>query len=580
MDPQYHILIVEDSETQALKLRVILEDQGWRVSTAAEGETALEQINRELPDMIVVDYHLPRISGSEFCRTIRMNIQTRSVPILMFTADDTQAAQLRSLESGADDYMPKSADPDILLLRVRALLRKSQAKSGIGGAGDSSFHKARLLAVDDSPTYLEFLSEELKSEGYSVEKAGSGKAALERLKNESFDCVLVDLVMPEMDGIAVCQELNRFRRNMASPIVVLMLTARENKDDMTQGLEAGADDFVGKSSDKAVLKGRIRALLRRKFFQEENQRILEELKNKELEIIRARASQDIAEARASLVDKLEKSGAELIRTNQELEAFSYSVSHDLRAPLRHVQGYVEMLRKSSDGALDEKSRGYLQTISDASGEMGQLIDDLLMFSRLGRSELHEGDVNLDSLVQSAIKGQEMPMRDRNIVWKISALPTVRGDSSLLRQVFVNLISNAVKYSRPRDPAIIEIACGPDKDGRRVVFVRDNGVGFDMQYAHRLFGVFQRLHRSEEFEGTGIGLANVRRIVTRHGGEVWAESKPGEGTTMFVALKPSPAETAILRSEPCPTSPARAARRGQPPGRRADHVGPAGLSRGQ
>lgn len=538
MDQSQRILIVEDSETQALKLRCLLEEQGWQVNTAVTAEAALELLNQSLPDLLVVDYHLPGVSGNEFCRTIRMNIQTRGVPILMFTADDTQAAQLGSLESGADDYIPKSADPDILLLRVRALLRKSRAQTTIMGPGESYFHKARLLAIDDSPTYLEFLSEELKSEGYTVEKAASGPEALKRLASEPFDCVLVDLIMPGMDGIAVCKELNQMRRNMTSPIVVLMLTARENKDDMTQGLEAGADDFVGKSSDKAVLKGRIRALLRRKFFQEENHRILEELKNKELEMIRAKAAQEVAETRAALVGKLEKTAAELTRSNQELEAFSYSVSHDLRAPLRHVQGYVEMLKKATEGQLAPEAERYLNTITDASTEMGQLIDALLDFSRLGRGELREGRVDSDTLVQETVRGLELATQGRNIAWNIAPLPPVLGDASTLKQVFANLIGNAAKYSRPRNPAEIEIGCLGQQEDRVVLFVKDNGVGFDMQYAHKLFGVFQRLHRADEFEGTGIGLANVRRIVARHGGRVWAESAPNKGSTFFFTLKPA------------------------------------------
>ena len=227
---------------------------------------------------------------------------------------------------------------------------------------------------------------------------------------------------------------------------------------------------------------------------------------------------------------------ELAGVNQELEAFSYSVSHDLRAPLRHVHGYVEMLRAATDGQLSEKAARYLKIIGDASVEMGELIDDLLDFSRVGRAEFTSDSVELNELVATVIRSLEMATNGRRLVWKIAALPTVVGDPSLLKQVFINLIDNALKYSRTRDLATIEIGCAGEEAGRVIVFVRDDGVGFDMQYSNKLFGVFQRLHRVEEFEGTGIGLATVRRIIGRHGGRVWAEGALDRGATVYLTLE--------------------------------------------
>ncbi|MEO7457632.1 MAG: PAS domain S-box protein [Gemmatimonadaceae bacterium] len=221
--------------------------------------------------------------------------------------------------------------------------------------------------------------------------------------------------------------------------------------------------------------------------------------------------------------------------NQELEAFSYSVSHDLRAPLRHIHGYVEMLRGATQGQLSDKATRYLQTITDASMEMGELIDDLLAFSQLGRSDLATSTIDLDALLHDVIRGLEMATKDRTIEWRIAPLPRVLGDESLVRQVLSNLVDNALKYSRGRSTATIEIGTAGSELGRAILFVRDNGVGFDMQYAHKLFGVFQRLHRADEYEGTGIGLATVRRIIGRHGGRVWAESIINEGTAMFFTL---------------------------------------------
>ena len=232
---------------------------------------------------------------------------------------------------------------------------------------------------------------------------------------------------------------------------------------------------------------------------------------------------------------------QLHAANQELESFSYSVSHDLRAPLRHIDGFVKLLDKQVGEKLDERGRRYLNVIADSARQMGILIDDLLVFSRMSRTELRHSRVALESLVHEAVDGVRMDTNGRHINWKIGPLPEVEADAAMLRQVWVNLIANAVKYSRPRDPAEIEIGCHAD-NGEFVLFVRDNGVGFDMEYVNKLFGVFQRLHHTSEFEGTGIGLANVRRIVSRHGGRTWAEGKVDGGATFFFSLPKTSAKT--------------------------------------
>jgi light-regulated signal transduction histidine kinase (bacteriophytochrome) len=229
---------------------------------------------------------------------------------------------------------------------------------------------------------------------------------------------------------------------------------------------------------------------------------------------------------------------EALKLNKELEAFSYSVAHDLRAPLRHVQGYADMLAREAGDQLSENGRRYIETITNASQEMGVMIDDLLAFSRMGRAEMCETSVNLDELVQDTLRDLEPATRERNIVWIIPPLPVVQADPAMLKLVLVNLLDNALKFTRTRDPAQIEIGCDDTEGERVVVFVRDNGVGFDPQYAHKLFGVFQRLHHTDEFEGIGIGLANVRRIITRHGGRTWAEGALDNGATFFFTLNPT------------------------------------------
>jgi signal transduction histidine kinase len=235
-----------------------------------------------------------------------------------------------------------------------------------------------------------------------------------------------------------------------------------------------------------------------------------------------------------LNQELAKRATELETSNNELESFAYSVSHDLRAPLRHVVGYSELLQKQASSLLDEKSRRYTRTILESAKRMGNLIDDLLAFSRIGRAETKKTLVSLDQLVKDAVAETRLDTGGRDIVWKIHPLPVCYGDRSMLRLVIGNLLSNAVKFTRMRAQAEVEIGCADGEDEVEV-FVRDNGAGFDMQYVDKLFGVFQRLHLPEEFEGTGIGLATVRRIIHRHGGEVRAEGGVDQGATFYFSL---------------------------------------------
>jgi light-regulated signal transduction histidine kinase (bacteriophytochrome) len=241
------------------------------------------------------------------------------------------------------------------------------------------------------------------------------------------------------------------------------------------------------------------------------------------------------EQRRTLNVELEKRSDELEATNKELEAFAYSVSHDLRAPVRHIAGFTELLQKHADSVLDDKGRHHINMILESANRMGNLVDDLLAFSRIGRAETQKTTIKLEQLVKDAIGEIAPDTQGRNINWRIAPLPICYGDPSLLRLVFSNLVSNAVKFTRTHPQAEIEIGSLNHTPNDVVVFIKDNGVGFNMKYKDKLFGVFQRLHSQEAFEGTGIGLATVQRIVHRHGGRVWAEASVDNGATFFVAL---------------------------------------------
>jgi hypothetical protein len=370
----------------------------------------------------------------------------------------------------------------------------------------SDSHRSKLIIVDDEAAQMKALCDTL-GDRYEVTGFISATAGLQAIREKKFDLLLSDLMMPEMDGISLLQAGLKADPNL----VAVIMTGEGTIATAVEAMKSGAIDYILKPF-------RLSAILP----------VLE----------RALALQRLRVENAALERQVRERSEQLERANKELEAFSYSVSHDLRAPVRHVDGFAQMLARAEPG-LSEKGKHFLTQITGAAKQMGQLIDNLLEFSRMGRGEMRRVPVNLELLRDEVIVALQPEMVDRQIVWKKNPLPTVQADGPMLRQVFQNLFFNAVKYSRPRNPAEIEIGAMPETAEEIVIFVRDNGVGFDMAHAQNLFGVFQRLHSQEEFEGTGVGLANVRRIVSRHGGRTWAEGKLEEGATFYFSLPRNP-----------------------------------------
>jgi len=552
------ILIIDDSCAFREGLTDTLEEAGYHVLTASSGEEGLQIAADARPGAVVVDSVLPGVDGVAVVRRLRLDAALRLTPCLLLTASEERDVELRALDAGADAFVRKDADAAVILTRIGALLRGAQAP--VIGRVASLLGPKRILAVDDSPTYLHELAEQLRAEGYDVVMASSGQEALALLAVQPVDCILLDLVMPGLSGEETCRQIKSMPPFRNLPLIIL--TAREGREAMIDGMNAGADDYIAKSTEFEVLRARLRAQLRRKHFEDENRQIREQLLCRELEASEARAARELAEVRAALLadlertnDELARANAELNAINHELEAFSYSVSHDLRAPVRHISGFVGIVRERAAPILDEQSQRCLAQASEAALHMGTLIDELLSFSRMGRVAMSKRPVRLDALVDDVLRQLEPEMRGRDIDWVVGPLAEVSADPSMLHLVLTNLLSNAVKFTRTRSPARIEIGTLRSGDERPaghlasselcslasevVCFIRDNGVGFEMEYVQKLFGVFQRLHHASDFEGTGVGLANVRRIVQRHGGQTWAEGKVGEGAVFYFSLPNDP-----------------------------------------
>jgi two-component system NtrC family sensor kinase len=330
-------------------------------------------------------------------------------------------------------------------------------------------------------------------------------------------------VMPGMGGLETCRRVKNVPAMRDIPVV--MLTSREDRAAMIEGLGAGADDYVAKSAEFDLLRARVFAQIRRKQFEDENRLMREQLLLTEFEASQARAARNLAETRAALVEELEWK-------NQELESFSYSVAHDLRAPLRGADGFSQMLLEDYQDKLDAEGQRYLLMVRESVQHMARLIDGLLVLSRTTRSEFRRESVNLSQIALTVGTRLQQDNSDRQVGLTVAHGMRAMGDDRLLTVLFENLLGNAWKFTGRTEAAQIEVGVMDD----RIYFVRDNGAGFDMAHASKLFGVFQRLHTTREFEGTGIGLATVQRVVRRHGGKIWAEGAVGNGATFFFTLQ--------------------------------------------
>jgi two-component system, NtrC family, sensor kinase len=521
------VLIIDDSPTFREELKSVLELSGYAVVTAATGEEGLRAAVDARPAIIVVDGVLPGIDGSTVIRRIRADAALRTTPCILLTCSEEPSDQLKALDAGADAYVRKEEDTRIILARVTALLRSAGSPSAVRATA-SLLGPKKILTIDDSLTYLHEVATHLRKEGYDVIPARSGEEALELLSIQPVDCILLDLVMPGLSGQETCRRIKASAAWRDIPLI--MHTSLEEQAAMIEGINAGADDYIAKSSDLEVLCARVRAQLRRKQFEDENRNIREQLLQKEVEVLAANSARELAEIRATFVDELNSK-------NIELEAFSYSVAHDLRAPLRSIDGFSKLLLDDYAPQLDAKGQDYLQLVRESAQRMGELIDDLLLLSRVGRADLSRDRIDLSDIAKGVSEELRRKDPDRDVKWCIEEQLLVEADSGLMRVAFDNLLGNAWKFTAKVSAPRIDVGTRR-QEGVAVFFVRDNGAGFNMEYAEKLFSPFQRLHTESEFAGTGIGLATVHRIVDRHGGRIWADGEVDRGATFYFTIPPA------------------------------------------
>jgi signal transduction histidine kinase/FixJ family two-component response regulator len=579
------ILVVDDDPTARDLLRTVLRYAHHEVLEASDGTEGLLLVRDSHPDLIIADLLMPTMDGFEFVRRLREQGSMARTPVMFYTATylEREASNL-ARACGVTQILSKPSDPEVILEAISRQL--GTPAIGVVPPPAEEFHQKHLglllakLASQANQVVprldamidfgLDLASERdpqrlLSGLCGAARKLVGTRYAVIGLIDENAKMVhyrfasgmsrevassLTSVPLPRMLATALSTREPQRLSDLAGdptiaglppehpPVHSLLLAPILSPDHifgwtfLTEKL--GAPTFSQEDQGLVqILAAQAGRVYENASLYRDLARSLEMLKIEVEE--RNNAEAEVQKLNRHLEERVRERTAQLAAANQELEAFAYSVSHDLSAPLRHIQGYASLLEKSAEVALSEETRHSLAVISNSARQMGQLIEDLLTFSRTTAQPMRCSEVDLRVLAEEIISELAPDALKRSIEWGMQPLPRVTGDAALLRQVLINLLSNAVKYTRPRRRARIEIGEGPSSDRETIIFVRDNGVGFDMAYADKLFGTFQRLHSSSEFEGNGIGLANVRRIIARHGGRTWAEGKVDQGATVYFAL---------------------------------------------
>ncbi|WP_181704713.1 response regulator [Chthonobacter rhizosphaerae] len=572
------ILVVEDSPTQALKLRHVLETAGYQVEWATSAEAAFDILNERTPDLVIADFHLPGMNGDGLARQIRMNVQTRTLPVIMLTEASEREVERHGLESGADAYVPKSAPQTLLLLRIKALMRRrpgtAEAQEGSAGAGSprySTFRRASLLLVSDREPpdgAAAALARGLTArDAFAVSTAATAEAAFARLAEapSAVDCVIVDLMSERFDGPALVTELDRLRAGPegggpAEPDFVLVALYDEERLSSAAVAEiygSGVDDMVPATAEPDLLDLRIRALVRRKLLREENRRIESDFRARELAVERARADAEAAEARAALAGELEQANRDLAHTNQRLQETQSQlvhaakmaslgelvagIAHEINNPLAFVlahHGTVERaVRTLADRVADDpeaaaragKALDRLASMRVGLTRIQDLVLNLRKFSRLDEGDADTLDV--PSSIETVLSLLSHKLGDGvTVTRRYEAEPTLVASPALLNQVVMNIIGNAADAIGDRGTIAIETR---SDDRTYEIAISDDGPGVPPDLKNRIFEPF--FTTKPVGAGTGLGLAISYGVVLAHNGDIAVETAPGGGARFVIRI---------------------------------------------
>ena len=521
-DDRTTVLVVDDSMTFREQLRELLEGEGYAVLTAPSGEEGLRMAADRRPQAVIVDGVMPGIDGATVIRRIRLDPALRDIPCILMTAADDYATELQMLDAGADAFVRKQQNLAIVPAKLAAVLRQSAEQLPIQATG--SLHgPSKVLALTPDRDRLAALAAALRDDGYDVIPVAATGDALDLLAAQPVDCIVLGTGLSGDSGREACRQIKEVPVIGETPVVM----TGETDEDMLACLAAGADDYVRSSSGADALRAHVRTQIRRKQSHDESRRIREELMRRELDAAEERAARQLAETRAALVEELEW-------RNRELEAFSGSVSHDLRGPLQVISSFAEHMLDDEDDPLSTEARRRLGRIQAAAGRMADLVESLLILARASRGELRRTEFDMTATAWQVVGEVEARDPGRSVAFSVQDGMTADADQGLVRVILENLINNAVKFTGKVEDPRIEI--GQTAGG---FFVRDNGAGFPAGKAGELFRPFARLHRAEDFPGTGIGLTTVHRAVERHGGEIKADGEDGRGATFWFTLPPVP-----------------------------------------
>ncbi len=557
------ILLVEDSETQALQLRHMLETNGFHVSWRSTAEAALDGLNEKLPDLVIADYHLPGMNGDELTRQMRLNVRTRAIPVIMLTEARERTVERQGLESGADAYISKSAEQELIILRIKALLRRrslpvDHEREERQSPSFGTFRRASIMIADDSLTRRTYLHDMLTHEGYAVTAAPDPAEALRLVRSvdATWDCILVNLLSPGFDGIELCRQLNLYRGLAPLPgadapsFAIVGLGNEEGGQLLGRAFAAGVDDIVPTSIEADGMRVRIRALVRRKLMQDENWRIEAELRERELALARARAEAASAEALAKANRELEEANdllkgtqAQLVQAAKmaSLGELVAGIAHEINNPLAFIQahqGTVERLLAEIDSKLPpeaglerqvQKSRDRIGAMKLGLGRIQELVLNLRRFSRLDEGDFQT--VNVPESIETvlALLGHKLGTRI-DVRRRYNAVPDLYCSPALLNQVVMNIVGNAADAIKGTGGIDIETE---SDETTYTIRISDTGPGISPELRERIFEPF--FTTKPVGSGTGLGLAIAYSVVQAHKGSITVTAGPAGGASFVITI---------------------------------------------